>query len=226
MPPGIERRRRGVEDRQRRDGREAAAGWSCGREQLADPAVGDAHHPDLVVPHPRLAGDRLDHVVAVEALQRLEEVEGATRAAGAAHVHVDDREAHQVREDRDAAGRSGRVGVPVARVLDQRRVRRQRNAGPLGIGRARREAGLARRARRRVHVDGELRAVTGGEVRVAVARESTGCRSPGFQGAASSECTVSGRRLQPVGDPAHAVAASPAARSGTAAHRASWRSAS
>ena len=66
-------------------------------------------------------------VVAVEALQRLEEVERAARAAGAAHVDVDDREAHQVGEDRDAALRAGRVGVAVARVLDQRRRRAGRD---------------------------------------------------------------------------------------------------
>ncbi len=164
----IQRRRGGIEDRQRRDGGEGRRA-ELGGEQLADPAVGDAHHPDLVIPHPRLTGDRLDHVVAVEALKRLEEVERATRATGAAHVHVDDREPHQVREDGDAVRRSGRVRVPVARVLDQRRVRR-REVGATRNGDARREAGLARGARRRVHVDGELRPVTGGEVRVAVVR--------------------------------------------------------
>ncbi len=115
-------------------------------------------------------GDGLDHVVPVEALQRLEEVERAARATRAAHVHVDDREAHQVREHRDAARRPGRVGVAVARVLDERRVRRRvrRTARDRRAGR---EAGLARRARGRVHVGGELRAVAHGQVRVAVGRD-------------------------------------------------------
>ena len=81
--------------------------------------------PTLWIEHPRLVGDRFDHVVAVEVLQRLEEVEGAARAAGAAHVHVDHGEAHQVGEHGDAVFRAGRVRVAVARVLDQRRVRRQ-----------------------------------------------------------------------------------------------------
>jgi hypothetical protein len=71
-----------------------------------------------VVENPRLFGDRLDHVVAVEILIRFEEVEGAARAAGSAHVHVDHREAHQVREHRDAAFGAFRVRVPVAGVLD------------------------------------------------------------------------------------------------------------
>ena len=87
--------------------------------------------PDLVVQHPRLAGDGLDHVVAVEALQRLEEVERAAGAAGAAHVDVDDREAEQVGDRADRALAAARVGVAVARVLDQGRVgpRRWRRAG-------------------------------------------------------------------------------------------------
>jgi hypothetical protein len=37
-------------------------------EELADPAVGDAHHADLLMQDPRLPGDRLDHVVPVEIL--------------------------------------------------------------------------------------------------------------------------------------------------------------
>ena len=128
----IEGRLGGVEHRERRD-RGQARRIRLRGEELADPAVGDAHHPHLVVQDPRLARDRLDHVVAVEALQRLEEVEGAARAAGAAHVHVDDREAHQVGEDRDPALRPGRIGVAVAGVLDQGRRRpgwdvRQRKA--------------------------------------------------------------------------------------------------
>ena len=94
--------------------------------------------PDLVVEHPRLVGDRLDHVIAVEVLQRFEEVEGAARAAGPAHVHVDHGEAHQVGEHGDAVFRAGRVRVAVARVFDQRRVRRRvarrRHAGCGKVG--------------------------------------------------------------------------------------------
>ena len=107
----VERRLRVVDQRDRRDRGEARRLGRRG-EQLADAAVGDPHHPDLVALDPRLAGDRLDHVVAVEALQRLEEVEGAARATGAAHVDVDDGEAHQVADQRDAA--LGAVGIRVA----------------------------------------------------------------------------------------------------------------
>ena len=160
----IERRLRGVEHRERRDRRQARRVRLRG-EQLADPAVGDSHHPDLVMENPRLPRDGLDHVVAVEALQRLEEVEGATRAAGAAHVHVDDREPHQVGEDGDPALRTGRVRVPVAGVLDQggggpRRNRRQLNAGQ-----------HLRHVLRRVHVDRQLGAVAGGQIAVAAGRD-------------------------------------------------------
>ncbi len=169
----VERGRCRIDHRQRRDRREAG-GLGLGREQLADAAVGDAEHPDLAALHPRLVGDRFDHVVAVEVLQLFEEVKSAAGAPGAAHVHVDDREAHQVGEDRDAVFGPGGVGVAVARVLDQRRVGR-RVAGRRHAGDRQgrevehgRHAGLARRARRRVHVDRELRAVARGQVGVAV----------------------------------------------------------
>ena len=160
----VERRLRRVEHRQRRD-RGQARRLPRGGEQLADAAVGDAHHPDLAVRDPGLAGDRLDDVVAVEALQRLEEVERAAGAAGAAHVDVDDGEAHQVGEDRDPALRAGRVGVAVAGVLDQRRRRRGgRRAGQRDREWERRRA---RDVLRRVHVDRELGAVAGRQVPVA-----------------------------------------------------------
>ncbi len=170
---GVERRRRRVDRRQRRDRLEVGRPGLSG-EQLADRAVGDAEHADLVVEHPRLVGDRLDHVVAVEVLQRFEEVVGAARAAGPAHVHVDHREAHQVGEHGDAVFRAGRVRVPVARVLDQRRVRRRvarRRHTRLREGREvkfRRHAGLAGRTGRRVHVDRQLGAVARRQIRVAV----------------------------------------------------------
>ena len=93
----IERRLHLVDHGEGRD-RGQARRASLAGEELADAAVGDAHHPDLVVGDPRLPGDRLDDVVAVEVLQRLEEVERAARAARAAHVDVDDRESHDVGE--------------------------------------------------------------------------------------------------------------------------------
>ena len=156
----IESRLRGIEHRERRD-RGQARRVGLGGEQLADPAVGDSHHPDLVMESPRLARDRLDHVVPVEALQRLEEVEGATRAAGAAHVDVDHREAHQVGEDGDPALRTGRVRVPVARVLDQGR------SGPRGERRQLHAGQHLRHVLRRMHVHGQLGAVAGGHIAVA-----------------------------------------------------------
>src|SRR5207253_940962 len=80
---GIERRLRLVDDREWRDRSQARRIGLC-REELADPAVRDPHHPDLVVQDPGLLGYRMDDVVAVEALKGLEEVERAARAAGAA----------------------------------------------------------------------------------------------------------------------------------------------
>nr|WP_228430553.1 hypothetical protein [Baekduia soli] len=151
-PARVQRRRRVVDDRQGRDRRQARR-VGGGHEELADAAVGDAHHADLVVQHPRLACDGLDHVVAVEALQRLEVVERAARAARAAHVDVDDRVAQQRRNLRDRALAAVGVGVAVARVLDQRGER----PGAAGRG--------------QVDVDGQLRAVAHGQVAVAVGRD-------------------------------------------------------
>ena len=139
-------------------------------EQLADPAVRDTHHADLVVEHPGLVRDRFDDVVSIEVLQGLEEVECSTRAAHPAHADVDDGEAHEIGEDGDAALGSGRIGIRVARVLDERRIRRE-EVGPvrqLGVGR---QAGFARGARGRVHGEGELRPVARGEVLVAAGRD-------------------------------------------------------
>ena len=120
-PAGIERRQRAVDHRQRCDRGEAGRPGR-GDEQLADAAVGDPEHADPVVERPGLPGDRLDHVVAVERLQALEVVERASRATGAAHVHVHDRPAEQGCNRLDAALRAGRVGVAVAGVLDEGRV--------------------------------------------------------------------------------------------------------
>ena len=202
---GVQRRRSGVEHRQRRDGGERRRLEPCG-EQLADPAVRDAHHPDLVVLHPGLPGDGLDDVVAVEALQRLEEVEGATGAPGAAHVHVDDREAHQVREHRDAARRPLRVRVAVAGVLDQRGVRREeRKAGGKVRKRGEGRDAEARRACRRVHAVRELRPVPGREVAVAAARDRlvVHARVPG-RGPLGADGQLGRERA--VGDAPHTVA--------------------
>ena len=198
-------------------------GSSCAVNSWLIAAVGDAHHPDLVVLHPGLIRDRLDHVVPVEALQRLEEVERATRAAGPAHVHVDDREAHQVRQDRDAVVRTSRVGVPVTRVFDQRRVRRS-EIGAARKRRARWQPGLAGRTRRRVHVDGELRAVAGGQVPVAAVgdRLVVDVRIPRRR--------VLGVHRERAGfapsETRDLVARRPAPRRGTASRRASRRSVS
>ena len=124
-------------------------GLRLGHEQLREARVGEAHHPDPVALHPVLGRDRLDHVVAVEHLQRLEEVVGAAGAAGAAHVHPDDGVPHQpgeqrrrlggrLAQDRAAAPHSGVGSMPppqhtaepgdrvrgvVAAVLDDRGVR-------------------------------------------------------------------------------------------------------
>ena len=200
----IERRRRGVEDRKRRDRLEGRRTELC-REQLADSPVGDPHHPDLVIAHPWLACDRLDDVVSVEALKRLEEIEGATRAAGAAHVHVDDREAHQVREDGDTAVRAGRVGVSVTRIFDQGRVRRSVSRATWNRY-ARRQTGLSRGTCRRVHVDGELRSVAGGEVCVAIGRNRL-VVDPWIPGRRLVGVHRQCPRFQPIRISAHAVTA-------------------
>ncbi len=148
-PAGVQGGGGGVDGRQRRDRGERRRVELRG-EQLTDAAVGDAEHADLVVQHPRLSGDGFDHVVGVEVLEGLEVVERAARAAGAAHVDVDHGETHGVREHGEPALGAGRVGVAVAGVFDQGRV----GAGSTGEGQA--------------HVDGELGAVAGGEVLVAV----------------------------------------------------------
>ncbi len=71
---GVERRGRCVDRRERRDRLEAGRLQLRG-EELADCAVGDPEHADLVTEDPGLVGDRFDHVVAIEILQRLEEVD-------------------------------------------------------------------------------------------------------------------------------------------------------
>jgi hypothetical protein len=149
-PARVERRRGRVDHRERRDRRQARRP-ARRDEELADPAVGEARHPDLAVLHPRLARDRLDHVVAVEPLERLEVVECAAGAARAPHVHVDDRVAQQVEQLRDRALPARRVRVAVAGVLDDGRVGRRAGGEP--------------------HVDRELRAVARRQVAVSARRD-------------------------------------------------------
>ena len=91
-------------------------------EQLGDARVGQAHHADLVVHDPVLGGHRLDHVVAVGHLGRLEVGQLAARAGAAPDVHPDGGEAVGVGEGRARLGRV-RVGRVIARVLHDGRIR-------------------------------------------------------------------------------------------------------
>ena len=110
-------------------------------------------------------GDRLNDVIAVEVLQRLEEIIGAARAASATHVDVDNREAHQVGQDRDPTFGPGRVRVSVARILDQgrRRATRQRRQFD-----TRQHVG---HVLRRVDIDRQLGPVARGQVAVSTRRD-------------------------------------------------------
>ncbi len=119
---GVERAADGVVDHRQRRDRGEVRRLQLRDEELADPRVRQADHPDLVVRDPRLRGDRLDRVVAVGRLQLLEEVERAARTSGAAHVHADGRVAERLRDLR-ARLRRLRIGGRVARVLDDGRVR-------------------------------------------------------------------------------------------------------
>ena len=125
-----QRRRRRIDGRQRRDRLEGGR-IELRYEQLADRAVGDAHHPDLVVQDPRLVGNGLYDVIPVEILQRLEEVERPTRATGATHVDVDHGESHEICENSDPILRSGGIRVPIARIFDKRRVGRKVVSGAI-----------------------------------------------------------------------------------------------
>ena len=86
------------------------------------PGVRDADHADATVCDPRLRGDHLDRVVAVERLERLEVLPRTARATGAAHVDADRRVPERLREAHPGLVGVGVRGV-VARVLDDRRVR-------------------------------------------------------------------------------------------------------
>ncbi len=178
---GGERRVHARDHGKRRDGREARRP-GAGHEELADPRVRNARHADLVVLHPGLRRDGLDEVVAVQHLERLEEVVGASRAARAAHVH-----AHG-REPQDAADEAARV---IGRVAEHRELAAEaREVDALELERS---AGLRGRVARVVdqrrigavlgragelHVDGELRAVARGDVTEAGLQDLRGVELP------------------------------------------------
>ncbi len=139
--------RRGVDDAERCD-RQQARRLGGGDVQLADPRVGDSDHPDLVALHPRLGGDRLDGVVAVGGLDRLEVVERPAAAPAAAHVHADPGVAERGDEGGEPDAGAGRVARVVGGVLDDGRER------PVG------------NVARKHHVDAQRRAVAHGQVAV------------------------------------------------------------
>ena len=108
----------------RRDGRQPGRVGARGG-QLGQPRVADADHADLVVGHPVLVGHDLDGVVGVVVGRVAEEVEGAARAAGAAHLEA----------DRGEAGQPGQHGAHVGRAVGQQiRVAAVRARGPEGLG--------------------------------------------------------------------------------------------
>ena len=81
----------------------------------------------------RLRGDGLDGVVAVVGGRQVEEVEGAARAAGAAHLHAHDGEAEQRADERARPrsrwpARADRWDAP----LPRERVDRRTGAGRAG----------------------------------------------------------------------------------------------
>ena len=125
------------------------------RGELGQSRVADAHHADVMVRHPVLVGHDLDGVVGVVVGRVAEEVEGAPRASGAAHLEADRGEpghagehgAHvggavgqQVRVTapgtrraeglgEKAGDRIGGAGRGVPRILDDRRARGRGRAG-------------------------------------------------------------------------------------------------
>ena len=120
-PTGVQRLVGVVEHRERRDRGEVRR--PRGRdEELRQPRVRDADHADRAVGDPGLRGDGLDHVVAVERLERFEVVERPARASGAAQVHADRRVAEDLGDARRGLAAVG-VRRVVARVLDDGGVR-------------------------------------------------------------------------------------------------------
>ena len=113
-----------VGHRHRRDRREVRRP-RAGDEQLADAGKRDPREADLAALHPRLRRHRLDRVVAVIGRRQVEEVEGAARAARAAHLHAHDGEVEH-RRDQGADGRARgrrewvRLGAPAAQLLQDR----------------------------------------------------------------------------------------------------------
>ena len=134
-------------------------------EQLRDAGIGEPDEADLVAGNPRLRGDGLDDVVAVEQLQRLEEVVGAARAAGAAHVHADGGEAEDGGDERGRiVGRVAQGGHRVAQplVAGDRLARLRRRVA--GVGHHRRVGPFVDGAGQG-HVGRERGAVARGDVR-------------------------------------------------------------
>ncbi len=99
-----------------RDGRQIRRVGAGGRE-LGEARVADADHADLVVGDPRLVGDDLHRVVRVVVRRVTEEVEGASRAAGPAHLEADRGEAGEAGDDGPDVGGAVRqeIGVPTGR---------------------------------------------------------------------------------------------------------------
>ena len=96
-----------VGHRHRRDRRQVRR-LRAGREELGDAGERDAAHADLAALDPALGGDRLDRVVAVVGRRVVEQVEGAARAARAAHLDADHGEAEQRPDQRADGGRRRR----------------------------------------------------------------------------------------------------------------------
>ncbi len=175
------------DDRQRRDRGEVRR-LLRRDEQLRDSGIRDADHADRAVLDPRLRGDRLDDVVAVGRLQRLEELERSTRASGAADVHADGREAERTGDQRARLRRRGIRGR-VAGVFDDRRVgaglgrtrerhvdREQGSVARLevavpGCDRLSRVEGVVRNVARRGHVDRRAHGVGVGDAEVLAGRD-------------------------------------------------------
>ena len=91
--------------------------------ELRVAGIGKSDHADDAVLYPGLPGGDLDRVVAVGLLGRVEEVEGAARAAGPSDVHADGGETEGTGDHGARLGLLGIRGV-VARVLNDGRIGR------------------------------------------------------------------------------------------------------
>ena len=85
-------------------------GWVWATNSWLIPGYETPTIPTRLSWHPRLGGDRLDGVVAVEALGVLEVAERAAAAAGAAHVDADVGVAEAQRTGRRSPATRGRWG--------------------------------------------------------------------------------------------------------------------